>query len=98
LILGEMTFYFTYTHKGLFFVSFNFQTGKVHMTTLMIISSIAGGLVALLGFFSSGTDIQLTIGFVGSAWCLTSAGIAAVLERLSHLLKHIDESTTKARE
>ena len=53
------------------------------MITLMIISSIAGGLVALLGF---------------SAWCLTSAGIAAVLERLSHLTKQIDESTTKARE
>jgi len=68
------------------------------MFTLMIISSIAGALVALIGFSSSASDIQLTIAFIGCAWCLTSAGIASVLKQLSNLRKHIGESSTTASE
>lgn len=62
------------------------------MFALMVISSIAGALVALIGFSAYGTDIQLTIAFIGCAWCLISAGIAGVLKQLSSLRKDYEES------
>jgi hypothetical protein len=61
------------------------------MYILMIVSSIFGALVALIGFASYASDIQLTIGFVGSAWCLISAGVAAVLGRLGKIEASIAE-------
>ena len=65
------------------------------MFVLMIISSVAGALVAVIGFSSYASDIQLTIAFVGCAWCLISAGIAGVLQQLSSLRKYIEERQAK---
>ena len=57
-----------------------------------------GALVALIGFSSYASDIQLTIAFVGCSWCFISAGIAAVLWQLDSLKKLVGERNAGTRD